>query len=203
MDPWSRLLLGVFILVPLAVGALPLGVLIGSGWCWWSESSSARRRLACGCKAKGLKQVEVRAMSKLFLIWDQNPFYEWPDPKIFITHVKTDMVSVNFFLFKSNGTFSHHTPWWPNSSSILVEEPFCSQKQNKVTPSVLTLAPIQAHIYILISRHAAGLHQYSTRCWWVQGHFQSFNSSTVVARHFWDKLCSPITHVMGWKSESP
>lgn len=63
-----------------------------------------------------------------------------------MTHVKTDMVSVNF-LFKSNGTFNQHTPRRPNSSFILVEEPFCSQKKQP-TPSVLTLATIQVHIYL-------------------------------------------------------
>lgn len=67
-------LLGAFILVPLAVAALPLGVLIGSDWCWWSESSSARRRLACGSKAKGDHLVEARVVSvPADVIHDQCP----------------------------------------------------------------------------------------------------------------------------------
>lgn len=65
------------------------------------------------------------------------------------------------------------------------------------TPSVLTLAPI--HIYLNFQACC----NFTSVFYTVVVGLGSFNSSTIVARHFWDKLYSPITHIMGCKSESP
>lgn len=61
------LLLGVFSLAPLAaaVPPLPLGVLTGSDWYWWSESSSANLLFAYGVG----KRIPLTAAIGILVTW--------------------------------------------------------------------------------------------------------------------------------------